>query len=226
MSADTTGNDPQFRDPPVLAYQGQRSGKAMTVAFCADAGEAELICGELRATGIPAASVNHHTVALGPYSGGSQIDVQVPVEDYVRAAEVVARLAEPHDLEPEHEPPDGSADVAIDEHGNRVALLVVGEYATALEMLDASEDVACARSVLSEALDSDEPRCPKCGAWRVHRHGSGLLAWLASLFGPGESADGVQALECLRCGHRFTWGNPKGTFEVVHPAPSAPPADG
>ena len=245
MTPDSTPSE-----TPVLAYQAPRSGRTVTVAWCADLGEAELVCGELRRANVPAAVVNQYTAALGPYSGGSQVQVRIPVEDRGAAAEVLARLPWLHDVEPEPEPPDGSSDFAVDEQGGRIALAVLGEFASAEDMLGASaalgsarittylpnlipravdakgppqpfrvrvaaEDLSRARAVLEEAAEPDEPRCPKCGAWRVHRHGRGLLAWLASFFGPNESADGVQALECLRCGHRFAWGNPRGTFEVV-----------
>src|SRR5205823_14031131 len=99
-------NPPAMRDEsnspaPVLGYQGPRSRKAVTVAWCADAGEAELLCGELHAAGVPASAVNQHTVALGPYAGATQIEVQVPVEDREQAAGVLARLPDRNDVEPE-----------------------------------------------------------------------------------------------------------------------------
>ena len=258
MATDPADGPSLTDDAPVLAYQGPRSGRTLTVAFCADAAEAELVCGELHAAGVPAASVNHHTAALGPYSGGSQIEVQVPVEDRQRAAEVLARLPDRNDVEPEPEPADRSADFNTDGQGARVPLAVVAEFATAQEMLEASaalgsarvttylpnlvprrpntaapppmfrvrvtrDDLQRARAVLEEAADPDEPRCPHCGSWRVHRQGGSVLSWLASFFG-AQAADGVvQAMQCLRCGHRFTWGNPKGTFEVLPRIPSPPP---
>ena len=77
-------------------------------------------------------------------------------------------------------------------------------------------DLPRARALLEDADDDDEPRCPKCGSWRVHRQGGSFLYWLRDLFGGG-TADGVRALECLACGHRFPWGSPRGTFEVVVP---------
>jgi hypothetical protein len=222
----------------------------LTVASCADAGEAELVCGELRSAGVPAVALNQHTAALGPYGGGSVIAVRVPVEDGDRAAEVMARLPDRGDAEPEPEPADGSADFATDESGARVALAVVATYATSREMLEAAaalgsarvktylpnlmprdptregpapafrvrvarEDLARAEDVLGELDDLDEPRCPQCASWRVHPQGGGLLAVLRAIFGGGGHRDGVQRMECLRCGHRFAWGNPTGAFEVV-----------
>jgi hypothetical protein len=240
--------------PPVLGYQGPRSGKTVTVAWCADAGEAELLCGELHAAGVPAAAMNQHTVALGPYGGNSSVEVQVPVEDRDHAAGVLARLPDRSAVEPEPEPVDGSAEFTTDEQGARVPLAVVAAFATAQEMLEtaaamgsariptylpnlvprkqgaealppvfrvrvAREDLARARQVLEESPDPDEPRCPQCASWRVHRQGGGLLAWLGSWFGSGESARGVQAWQCVRCGHEFTWGNPRAHFEVVIDGP-------
>jgi hypothetical protein len=236
--------------PPPLDYATPRSGRTVTVAFCADSGEAELVCGELRAAGVPAAAVNHHTVALGAYSGGSQVEVQVPVEDRDRAARVLARLPDRNDVVPEPEPADGSADFATDEHGARGALLVVGEFATAQEMLEASaalgsahvrtylpnlvprtegaadsppvfrvrvgaDDAPRARAVLDEDADPDEPRCPRCASWRLHRQGGSILSWLREMFVGGGSADGVKSFQCLRCKHHFAWGNPRGTFQVI-----------
>jgi hypothetical protein len=234
----------------VLGYQGPRSGKTVTVAWCADAGEAELLCGELHAAGVPAAAMNQHTVALGPYGGNSSVEVQVPVEDRDRAAGVLARLPDRSAVEPEPEPADGSAEFATDGQGVRVPLAVVAEFATAQEMLEAAAalgsarvpmylpnlvprkqaaeatppvfrvrvaegDLTRARQVLEESPDPDEPRCPRCASWRVHRQGGGLLGWLRSWFGGGENARGVQAWQCVRCGHAFTWGNPRAHFEVV-----------
>lgn len=242
--------------PAPLPYATPRSGKTVSVARCGDAGEAELICGELNAAGVPAAVVNQHTAALGPYAGGSGIEVRVPVEDADRAAEVLARRPDAGDLEPEPEPPNGSADFAADEEGARVPLAVVGEFATAREMHDAAAalgsarvrtylpnlvprkraaggdpegderpppvfhvrvaeaDLERAREVLGEAADPDEPRCPNCASWRVHRRGGSFFSWIKEFFGGG-AADGVRALQCLSCGHHFAWGNPKGTFEVL-----------
>jgi hypothetical protein len=255
--------------PPRLDYMTPRSGKTVTVAFCAHSGEAELVCGELRDAGVPAVAVNHHAVALGPYSGGSQVEVQVPVEDMDRAAQVLARLPDRNDVVPEPEHADGSADFATGEQGARVALAVVAEFATAQEMHDASaalgsarvrtflpnlvprpadaagapppvfrvrvtvEDLSRARAVLEEDGDPDEPRCPQCASWRVHRQGGSFFGWLREIFVGGGSADGVKNFQCLRCNLRFAWGNPRGTFEVVVPrthgategdSPKPPPA--
>jgi hypothetical protein len=85
----------------------------------------------------------------------------------------------------------------------------------------AEDDLPRARRVLSEADEdeADEPRCPRCAAWRVHRK-SNLLSWFLDFFRPEGAADGVQTFVCLRCGEHFAWGNPKGTFEVVPPQES------
>jgi hypothetical protein len=270
---------------PVLGYQTPRSGGTVTVAWCGDAGEAELICGELRDAGVPAVAVNHHTSALGPYAGGSEIEVQVPAEDRQRAAEVLARLPDRNDVEPEEEPADGSADYTTGEDGQRVPLEVLAECVSAQEMMDLAatlgaarvqtflpdlvprrrdgrasgdagegaageaerpapvfrvrvlaEDAARARKVIEEARaeerEGDEPRCPQCASWRVHKRGPGLFAWLSSLFGgAGPRAGAGETFQCLSCG--FRWENPKA-FQVVvsrveagapNPAKS-PPATG
>jgi hypothetical protein len=251
VESDPLGADREPATPPILGYHAPRSGRTVSLVRCANAAEAELICGELGAAGVPAVTVNQYTANLGPYAGGSQVEVHVAVEDADHAAEVLARLPGPKDLEPAPEPPDGSADFATDDQGGTVPLAVVAEFGTVQEMMDASaalgsakvrtylpalvprrkdtegpppvfrvrvaeEDLTRARAVLAEDEDADEPRCPRCAAWRVHRK-SNLLSWFLDFFRPEGSADGVQTFVCLRCGEQFTWGNPKGTFEVVAP---------
>jgi len=142
----------------VLGYQTPRSGRMFTVASCADAGEAELVCGELRSAGIPAVALNQHTAALGPYAGGSHVEVRVPVEDRDRAAEVMSRLPDRADLEPEPEPSDGSADFATDDSGARVALAVVATYPTSRQMLEAAAALGSAR--VKSYLPNLVPRDP------------------------------------------------------------------
>ena len=70
-------------------------------------------------------------------------------------------------------------------------------------------DLALAHEALAEpdresADDADEPRCPRCGSWRVHalpRPWPGLIKFL---FGGG--AAGPRQVECLRCHHYWTTG--------------------
>lgn len=69
-------------------------------------------------------------------------------------------------------------------------------------------DLARAHEALAEpdresADDADEPRCPRCGSWRVHvvpRPWPGLIKFL---FRRGESP---REIECLRCHHHWTTG--------------------
>src|SRR5688572_16592322 len=94
---------------PILGYQTPRSGKGVTVAWCADAMEAELLCNELNANGVLAVTANEHVVsALQGYVGFVRVEVQVAVEDRDRAAAVLARLPGRNDVEPAEEPADGS----------------------------------------------------------------------------------------------------------------------
>jgi hypothetical protein len=141
----------------------------LTVASCADAGEAELVCGELRSAGVPAVALNQHTAALGPYAGGSHVEVRVPAEDRDRAAEVMARLPDRADVEPEPEPPDGSADFATDDTGARVALAVVATYATSRQMLEAAAALGSARvrAYLPNLIPRDPAREGPPPAFRV-----------------------------------------------------------
>jgi hypothetical protein len=118
----------------------------MTVAWCADAMEAELLCNELHADGIPAVTANENIVsALQGYVGFVRVEVQVAVEDADRAAAVLARLPGRNDVEPEEEAADGSADFATDEGGTRVPLAMAAEFDTAQEMLEAAATLGAAR---------------------------------------------------------------------------------
>ena len=146
--------------PPVLGYQAPRSGKGVTVAWCADVMEAELLRNELNANGVPAASVNQHVVsALQGYVGFVRVEVQVAVEDLDRAAAVLARLPGRNDVEPAEDPPDGSADFTTDAGGARVPLAVAAEYDTAQEMLEASAALGSAR--IESFLPDLVPRPPR-----------------------------------------------------------------
>src|SRR5436190_8406400 len=92
--------------PPVLGYQAPRSGKTARVATCADAAEGQVLVGELAGYGIPAAIINEHTSALGPWGGNAVVKVEVALEDAERALEIINQLRRGEDLEPE-EPADG-----------------------------------------------------------------------------------------------------------------------
>jgi hypothetical protein len=131
--------------PPVLGYQAPRSSKTARVATCADAGEGQVLVGELAGYGIPAAIINEHTSALGPWGGNAVVKVEVPLEDADRAAEIVNRLRSGDDLEPEDEPPEGRVDAPTDEHGQPQPLAVVAEYDTAREMYDCAATLGSAR---------------------------------------------------------------------------------
>ena len=71
-------------------------------------------------------------------------------------------------------------------------------------------DLARARELILEAAADaerdDEPRCPKCGSWRVHElpppwrgFGHFLLSSLFAVVGSG----GPRTFECLRCHHQW-----------------------
>jgi len=130
---------------PVLSYQAPRSGQTARVATCADAGEGQVLVGELAGYGIPAAVINEHTSALGPWGGNAVVKVEVRLEDAERAADIVNRLRSGQDLEPEEEPADGSADFTTDEEGRRQPLAVVAEYDTAREMYECAATLGSVR---------------------------------------------------------------------------------
>ena len=186
---------------PVLSYQAPRTGKTMTVAWCADLTEAEQVCDELRRAGVPAALVNQHTAALGPYAGGSRIEIQVMADDRRLAAEVLARLTWLHELEPESEPRDGSADFTTDGNGNRSPLAVAAAYGTVQEMLDAAAALAAVklRTFLPDLVphrDADTDAPPPVFKVRVRAEELGRAkAVLDELGAEGDESD----LRCPKC---------------------------
>jgi hypothetical protein len=146
--------------PPVLGYQAQRSGGTARVATCADAGEGQALVAELSGYGIPAAVINEHTSALGPWAGNAVVKVEVPLEDADRASEIINRLRSGEDLEPEEEPPDGSVSYTTDEHGQRQSLAAVGSFDTAREMYDCAAtlgSVGVAPHLPNLVLKGDRP---------------------------------------------------------------------
>src|SRR3984957_1326548 len=64
----------------------------------------------------------------------------------------------------------------------------------------AEDDLEVAQSLLAEEAeeDQDEPRCPKCGAWRVHAV-STFFKEIASAFGPPKRPG---EMECTACKYR------------------------
>jgi hypothetical protein len=136
---------PRADPPPVLGYQGPRSGKTARVATCADAAEGHVLAGELAGYGIPAAVLNENTSALGAWGGNAVVKVEVALEDAERAFEIINRLRSGDDLEPDEDPDDGSAGFATDEHGRCDPLAVVAEYDTAREMYDCAATLGSVR---------------------------------------------------------------------------------
>ena len=72
-----------------------------------------------------------------------------------------------------------------------------------------ADDLARARAVLHESDDhaaigddDDEPRCPACSSWRVHRLGS-LWVNLGRFFGLVGGSEKTDPFQCLACGHEW-----------------------
>jgi hypothetical protein len=106
----------------------------------------------------------------------------------LRDAETILASAEvvvyPPKLEPRGDRPHGQ--------GNRFILRVV------------EDDLELARKLLIEEAEEDqnEPRCPKCGAWRV-RPISSFFREIASAFGPPQRP---REMECEACRYRGSGG--------------------
>ena len=72
-----------------------------------------------------------------------------------------------------------------------------------------ADDLPRARAILYEPDDAtgaededDEPRCPECASWRVHRLGSMWLN-IGRFFGLAGGSEKDDPFQCLACGH--TW---------------------
>lgn len=220
--------------PPVLSYAtpaGEEAALA-TVARCASTAEAELCVGELADAGIPAHVLNQHTSGLGPYSGGSEVEVQVRRQDAARAAEVLA-LVTSDDVEPADEPP-----TPVDETGAPVPLAVAAAYDHPSLLRDAvthlaaasveafpprlvprgdrpagegkrfllrvrEDDLDRARAVLADAEgDAGDDEEPRCPQCRAWRVYKISPGFWRDLFGLGRKPGEPEQYLCLACKYR------------------------
>lgn len=222
----------------VLPYQGVAGTAVKTVRKFYDPIEAQLFANELAVNDIDYSLVNQNVTGLGlPYSGFSQIELQVRERDLEQATGLLSTLqVNPLEVEPEnatdpHEP--------IPDPAGEGTLLAAGEYDNPRALFDAAatlgaarvecfiptlvprgqrpagngkrfilrvraSDEARAREILTQREadpDDDEPRCPRCGSYRVaaaSRPWPGLVKFLMG----GGSASPAE-MECLRCKHRW-----------------------
>jgi hypothetical protein len=220
----------------VLPYQTPGSGAAKKLRTFHDQLEAQLYANELAAHGIQYFLANGNVVSLGlPYSGFSQIELQVRAEDLDRAKAVLADFqANPMEVEPA-DPVDPQQPIA-DPDGNG-SLLTAAAFENPGALFDAAaslgaariecfvpalvdrrvrpagvgkrfalrvreEDLDRATQVLASADEDDdgEPRCPKCGSYRV----TPVEPWSETLrFLLGMRRKSEPKMECLRCKHQW-----------------------
>jgi len=94
----------------VLQYQGGRATRAVTVQTFYDPLEAQLFANELASHHIECFLLNQNVSVLGPYSGFSQVELQVREQDVVDARRVLTEFQ----ADPSKEETDASSDPADD----------------------------------------------------------------------------------------------------------------
>lgn len=140
---------PQSGDVPlaarlVLPYQRviARGVQAVTVRKFYDPMEAQLFANELAAHGIEYHLLNQNTSTLGPYSGFSQVELQVRREDAKAASELLDRLQlDPSDVEPEH---DSDPTVPIADPAGPGMLVAAASYDNPRHLHDAAAALGAA----------------------------------------------------------------------------------
>ena len=107
--AKDTSNDASS-NPVILSYQGGRATRAVTIQTFYDSFEAQLFANELTTQGIECYLLNQNVSVLGPYSGFSQVELQVREQDVVEAKRVLTAFGG----EAEKEQRDASPEEADD----------------------------------------------------------------------------------------------------------------
>jgi len=215
----------------------------VTIGRYASAVEAALPAAELAGEGIEHQVLNSNVNGLGiPYSGFSDVEIQVHEKDVERATEALDRI-NADDLEPAEDP--AHAPPLFDDAGQPLLVAPVGAFDNVRALRDAQTVLASARirsfspalirrgsappgtgkrfilRVLKEDFDraeslleesaaesgeGGEPRCPKCGAWRVYPVSH---FWQGLVAGLGLAQRTEEQMECLACRYRGT----KAQFE-------------
>src|SRR4051794_6263402 len=141
----SSSNDQPPLARPVLSYATPHEslGGMAVVARCANAAEAELYANVLDEAGIPSHVLNQNTNALGaPYSGWSEVEVQVRDTDVARAKEILSAAQNPDELEPADDP--AAAPATLDDEGRPTEWAVVAAFDHAGAMRDAATTLASA----------------------------------------------------------------------------------
>jgi hypothetical protein len=211
---------------PVLSYRAPKSDGLVRLGKYTDQIPAELDAAALAEEGIPAQVFGANVGSLGMiYQGFNSVELHVRAEDFERAARILARVAS-QELEPVDAGPtadeegrallpagafedsrslyDAQAVLASASIRSFPPVLIPrgdkppGEGARFILRVIA-EDLPRAKALLRDDPDSDDPRCPKCGSWRVFAI-SHLLKDLTALVGLGPKPKGQS--ECLACKYR------------------------
>lgn len=203
--------------------------------------DAQLHANELAGHDIEYFLANQNVMSLGfPYSGFSQIELQVRAEDKEKALAILSTFqANPLEVEPA-DPIDPNE--PIDDPGGEGSLVTAVAFDNPRALLDAaavlgaaridcfvpalaarkdrpagegkrfalrvrSDDLERAGEVLADAEENEEgePRCPKCGSYRVERAGKPWPGIVRFLIGGGPRSE--PQMECLRCKHRWSQTN-------------------
>lgn len=127
-----------------LSYQGPILTSAVTVRKCTDAMEAQLCGNELGAHGIDYYILNQNVNSLGwPYSGFSDVEVQVREQDAELARQLLSRFeGNPLDVEPD----EGAATLEpIPDPGGEGVLVTAAAFDNPRALYDAAATLGAAR---------------------------------------------------------------------------------
>jgi DNA-directed RNA polymerase subunit RPC12/RpoP len=178
----------------ILSYRAPGSDGLVKVARYADPIPAELDAAALAAEGIPARVFGANVSSLGLiYQGFNSVELHVRAEDFERAAKVLARVSstelEPADAGPTADDqgrpllPAAAFDNSRSLYDAQAVLASASIQSFAPILVPrgdkppgvgarfvlrvSAQDLPRAQALLREDPDSDDPRCPKCGSWRV-----------------------------------------------------------
>jgi hypothetical protein len=210
----------------VLSYRAPSSDGLVRLASYGDPIPAELDAAALAEEGIPAQVFGANVSSLGMiYQGFNRVELHVRAGDVERAARVLARVSS-QELEPADSGPvadeDGRPLVPTGAFDNSrslydaqavLASASIRSFAPVLiprgdkpagvgarfVLRVSAEDLPGAQTLLREDPDSDDPRCPKCGSFRVFAI-SHLWKDISATLGLGPKPPSQS--ECLACKYR------------------------
>jgi len=128
----------------VLPYQGALATSATTIRKFHDLLEAQLFANELASHDIEYFLVNQNVTGLGfPYSGFSQIELQVREQDLAESQRILTNVqVNPLELEPED---TGDPKIPIPDPGGEGVLVMACAYENPRDLFDAAASLGAAR---------------------------------------------------------------------------------